>query len=285
VEDSDASVGAHLRLGHCYRYLNRLDEAGGAFTAASDVATAAGDMIGVLRARVGEGRIAILRGNLPRAEVLLDDTIRRATGAAFADVRSRALHERSNVAFYRDQFELAIQFAYRALEDSQSPSERDRILGDIAVSFLELGVYSAARDAYLVLSLTAQEQYVRWAATLNLLEIAVQTGAEMLFESYRRQLGSAALPAHMATAFHLNVGAGHQRFGDSERARASFEQALALAAEHGFNQFIFRAEAAIDGLATVQTASPPAPSSATISLDVEEVANALRQMRETAGAV
>ena len=279
-EDGDASIAAHLRLGQCFRNLNRIDEAAVAFAAASEVATALGDIVGVLRARIGEGRIAILRGNLPRAEEVLNETIARATGPELDDVRSRALHDRANVAFHRGQYELSIQFAYEALEHVQGASERDRILADIAVSFLELGVYSAARDAYLVLSLTAQEQYVRWASTLNLLEIAVNTGVELLFESYRRQLAATDLPAHMSTAFHLSVGDGYRRFGYSEKARASFERAFALAGEHGFNQFLFKAEAALQD---IETATPPLRESAVVPLSVEEVANALQRMSTTAG--
>src|SRR5688500_9291813 len=103
VEDSDASIAAHLRLGQCYRHLNRVDDAANAFSSASEIATAVGDIVGILRARIGEGRIAILRGNLPRAEEILDESIRRATGTDLQDVRSRALHDRANVAHFRGQ--------------------------------------------------------------------------------------------------------------------------------------------------------------------------------------
>ena len=68
VEDSDASVAAHLRLGQCYRNLQRIDDAVEAFAAASEIATAVGDVVGILARRIGEARVAIMRGNLPRAE-------------------------------------------------------------------------------------------------------------------------------------------------------------------------------------------------------------------------
>jgi tetratricopeptide (TPR) repeat protein len=281
VEDSDASIAAHLRLGQCYRHLNRIDDASEAFTAASEIASEVGDMVGVLRARVGEARIAMLRGNMPRAEAILDETIKRAVGPDMRDVRSRALHDRANVAHHRHQYEMAIQFAYDALEHSQSPTERDRILSDIAVSFLELGVYSAARDAYMVLSATAQEQYMRWAATLNLLEISSQTGAEMLFELYRRQLIDQPLPPFLATGFQLNVGAGYKRFGDLAKARVYLERAIAMAGEHGFNQFLFEAE---EALLQLEAPQPARRASAEMSLDVKEVAAALKDLRETVGA-
>ena len=281
VEDSDASVAAHLRLGQCFRNLGQLDEAGSAFVEASEVAHAVGDIVGVLRARIGEGVVAMLKGNLPTAERILDETIGRARGPELQDVWSRALHVRSNVEQLRGNYELAIRMAYDAMDQAESATERDRILNDIAVSFLELGVYSAARDAYLVLSVTAQEEYVRWAAQLNLLEVASQTRSEVHFEAIRRQMSGVELPPYLSTGFHLNVGTGYARFGELGKARQHLERAIAMAQEHGHNQFLFEAEEALLGL---ETTSPPPRVQREVSLDIEEVASAIRELRETIGA-
>ena len=280
VEDSDASIAAHLRLGQCYRHLHFIDDAAQAFASASEIASAVGDLVGVLRARVGEGRIAIVRGNLPRAEQILDETIARAASADLHDVRSRALHERSNVAQLRGQYELAIQMAYEALGHSEKPAERDRILSDIALTFMDLGVFSAARDAYLVLSATAQEEYVRWAADLNLLEISSLTGAEMLFEQLRKRLMNENLPPFLATGFALHLGLGYQRFANEGKARIHLERALALAEEHGINQFLFDAE---EALLHLDTPKPPRRAQTEVPLDLKEVAKAISELRESVG--
>lgn len=280
ADDVDASVAAHLRLGQCYRNLSNHDESARAFASASRVASAAGDLVGVLRARIGEARLAIIKGNMPDAEALLDDTIERAIGESMQDVRSRALHDRANVAHFRQQYELSIQLAYEALELSQIQTEKDRILGDIAVSFLELGVYSAARDAYMVLSVTAQEQYTRWAATLNLLEIASLTGGETIFELYRRELAASELPPYMQTAFEMNLGTGYRQFGDLARARRHLKQAITMAEEHGFNQYLYAAEKALSDL-DAPSATPK--GTAAITLDTEEIAKAIQGLREMAG--
>jgi tetratricopeptide (TPR) repeat protein len=280
LEDGDASIAAHLRLGQCYRNMNQLDDAAEAFASASSIADGAGDMVGVLRAQVGHGIVALLRGNLPGAEEILDDAIERAVGVSLSDVRSRALHVRSNVAQLRGQYELAVRFGYQALSSSETPTERDRILSDMGVAFMELGVYTAARDAYLVLSATAQEQYIRWAATINLLEISSKTGVETFFEAYRRELTGQALPPYLATAFELNVGIGYRRFGNFERARGYLERALALATEHGLSQYLFEAE---EALFQLETSSPAQPLQPKLSLEVEEVANAIRELRESVG--
>lgn len=279
MEDTDASIAAHLRLGSCYRSMDLLDEASAAYSAASEIAGAAGDVVGLLRARVGEAAIAGRRGNFPYAQEILDDTIARATGDNLRDVRSRALHQRSNVARHRGQYELAVRFAYDALNHSETPTERDRILGDLAGAFADMGVYSAARDAYLVLSVTAQEQFTRWAATLNLLEIAVQTGAEPVFEQYRRLLAGQALPPYFATGYQLTLGNGYARFGDDERAHQHLTRAIAMAREHGLNELLFDAEEALLGVRTQKPATPEPQ----LALDIEEVAGAIRSWRQSIG--
>jgi tetratricopeptide (TPR) repeat protein len=275
---ADTCVAAQLRLGKCYRNLNMLDAAAGAFNRASEIATSSGDLVGVLHARIGEARIAFVRGNIPQAERILDETIVRATGETLVDVRSRALHDRSNVAHRRGQYELAIRLAYDALEHSQSPTERDRILNDIATAFLELGVYSAARDAYLVLSAAGQEQYTRWTAAINLMEIASLTGVEPHFEAYRRELSTVALPPYLETAFQVNAGLGYQRFANIEKARQHLTRAVALATEHTMNHYLFEAE---EALLQLETPTPPRRTSTQTSVEVFEVAEALRELRES----
>ena len=280
VSDGDASVAAHLRLGSCYRSEGMFEEASDAFESASVIASVTGDMVGILRARIGEATLAVQRGNMPRAEELLDDAIAHAVGEELRDVRSRALHERSLVAQTRKQYELAIRLAYDALSLAQASTERDRILGDLALSFMDLGIYSAARDAYLVLSATAQEQYVRWAALLNLVEISSLTGAQVHFELYRRQLIGHNLPRYMATAFEVNSGVGYQRFGDFGKAKKHLDRAVAMASEYGFNTYLFEAE---EALLELETRQPPHRVERDIALDIREVADAIKDLRETAG--
>lgn len=282
MEDADAIIAVQLRLGLCYRRLNRIEDATGAYTSVAAIATATANLEGILRARIGEGAIAVMRGNLPRAELILDDAIANATGHQLSDVRSRALHDRANVAKLRGQYEQSIRLAYRALHDSQSPTERDRILGDIAGAFADLGLYAAARDAYLVLSVTAIEQYTRWGATLNLLDIAGQTCARGAFEEYRRALVGEPLPPYLATGFQVVLGTAYLRFADIGKARHHLERAMALAGEHDFHQFLFEAEEALLG---IHTPTPPREAPSELSLDVQQVAGAIREMRQSVASL
>jgi tetratricopeptide (TPR) repeat protein len=282
VEDADVAVNALLRRGYCLRQVGDLAEASSVFGTAEEVALRCGDMIGALRARIGEAKVLAAKGNLPAADALLEETVERASEHELTEVRSVATHDRSYIAHMRGQYDVAVRFAYDAMRDSASERERDRILGDLAGSFYMLGVKSAARDAFSILAATAQEQYQRWVATINLMELAAEEGVSLQFERYRQQLASAKLPPLLRTQFELHVGRGYQTFGEFATARTWLERAVRSASEHSFNQFLFEAESA---LASNQPKAAPRPSTITsdVPVDVSEIVAELREMRELAG--
>ncbi|MDQ6886401.1 MAG: hypothetical protein M3068_03815 [Gemmatimonadota bacterium] len=281
VEDADIIIAAHLHLGTCHRRNAQWQDAAAAFTIAGQVAGLRGDVMGVLRSRMYEADIAMDRGNFPQAEAIFEETITRARSAGNGEVIGLALHGRAGVAIRRGDYELSVRLGYEALNLLAEPAARDRVLSDLATSFLELGVRSAARDAHLILAATAQEQYVRWAATLNLMEIAALDGREPVFEQYRRELADASLPAKMAAHYHLYVGRGYRMFQRLDAARASLERAIELAVRSQINDVLIIAERTLeeikDGGVVIIAATPePAPA-------VREVATALREMRTMAG--
>jgi len=282
VEDSDVAAAAHLQLAACLRVSGNLTAAAEAYSVAGDIAQAADDIVGVLRARIGDARIAMQRGNLPRAEQLLDKAIEASAGHDLADVRSSALHERAGVAFFRGEYERSIQFAYEAMKTTTSARERDRMLNDLATAFMRLGVLSAARDAYLVLTVTAQEQFTRWNATISLMEIEARCGSETLFERYRRELACASLPPVLEVDYHIQAAEGYQLLGRTPQACGHLERALRIASEHHFNQIVFYVEEALQRVNT--PTARPASREPESSREVREIAGEIRRMREFAGA-
>jgi tetratricopeptide (TPR) repeat protein len=282
ADDADLVALAFIQLGICLRNVGDLAAALEACERAQDVANAAGDMIGVLRARIVEAKIAISRGNLPRAEQILDDTIGRAEGGSLPDVRWRALHERATVAGMRGEFDRAIQFAYAALPFASSQRDRDRILSDVATGFLSLGLLDIARDAYLVLIATAQDQYVRWTSSLNLMEIAARQGAETVFDHYRRELGAVELPPYLRGKYLIIVGNGYRELGAPETGLPYLHDAVSYTSVNGLNHLLFEAE---ESLAASRTPANRAPLLAEpeVPVQVAGVAEAIRSMRETAG--
>jgi tetratricopeptide (TPR) repeat protein len=281
VEESDIATAAHLQLAACLRVSGNLGAAAEAYSVAGDIAQATDDIVGVLRARIGDARIAIQRGNLPRAEELLDQAIDDSARHDLVDVRSAALHERAGVAFFRGDYERSVQFAYEAMNTTTSPRERDRMLNDLATAFMKLGVLTAARDSYLVLTVTAQEQYLRWAATISLMEIAARSGSETLFERYRRELAGFSLPPMLAVDYHIQAGEGYQHLGRIDLACGHLQQALSVASQHDFNQVVFYVE---EALQRVTAPVAPVVAGEPQSHEVQEIADAIKRMREFAGA-
>ena len=283
VEEADIVIAANMQLGSCLRPLMQLDEASIAYTRAGCVAAMTGDIVNVLRARIFEANIANDRGNLPLAQTLLEETIRESAANRLTEVRALALHARADVALRRGEFEVAIGMAYEAIDGLTAPSARDRVLADIAVAFYELGMRAAARDAYLILAATAQEQYSRWVAVINLMECAAADGREPMFEQYRRELSDASLPVALACQYHFYVGQGYSLFGRNAQAKASLERAIELAEQHHINEILFRAEQSLEALrdgGVVIIANAPEFSP---TPEVERVAEAVREMRELAG--
>ncbi len=281
TEDAEVVIDAHMRLGYCLRLQGEYGPALEAYAEAGRLASDTGDLSKMLRARIGDAKVAIDRGNLPQAEAILEETIRRAESERLREVRAIALHDRADVAHRRGDYERAVCFAFEALDDVQEPVLRDRVLADIAASFFELGIRTAARDAHLILATTAQEQYSRWVATLNLLEIAAFDECEPVFEQYRRELASASLPPMLETVFHLYVGRGQRVFGHVAAARNALRRALELATTHRFNQIVFDAEQSLSELeqGVAVAVKPPAE----VPAGVQPVVSAIHSMREMAG--
>jgi ATP/maltotriose-dependent transcriptional regulator MalT len=280
VEDADVAVNALLRRGYCLRQTGDLTGASAVYSTAAEVATRCGDIIGALHARIGEAKVLAAKGNLPAADALLEDTVARASEHELTEVRSIATHDRSYIAHMRGQYDAAVRFAYDAMRESTSERERDRILGDLAGSFYMLGLKSAARDAFSIIAATAQEQYQRWVATINLMELAAEEGVSLQFERFRQQLAAAKLPPLLRTQFELHVGRGYQTFGEYSAAQTWLERAARSASAHSLNQFLFEAESA---LANNEPKATPRPTATTFEIpaDVSEIAEDLKEMRAT----
>jgi len=78
TQEADVATQAHLRRGFCLRHMGDLPASLAAYQTAGEIARVANDMVGVLRARIGEAKGAMARGNLPQARTILDETISEA---------------------------------------------------------------------------------------------------------------------------------------------------------------------------------------------------------------
>jgi len=284
--DTDVVIAANMQLGACMRVLAQWSEARGAYAAAAEVAAFTGDVANVLKARIAEANVMMARGNLPSAEKILDSVVDSADENGLKDIRGFALHDRGVVARKRGDLEGSVAYIYEALSCYENQAAKDRALADLAVTFFDLGLHDASRDANLVLSATAQESYTRWVAMLNLLEGAAIDRKETVFEHYRRNLAGEKLPPALRADFEYYLGEGYRLFGHNARAEMWLSRAMATASSIQANEVLIKAEQQLSemqsgrettfpGTATEVTSSP--------SRQVAQVAEAIHEMRSLVG--
>jgi tetratricopeptide (TPR) repeat protein len=287
IENSETFIAANMQLGRCLRVLAEWEESLSCFAAASQVATMTDDIMSILRARIQEANIAIDRGNLPHAEVLLEDTIVRAKERGLQEIGSTAMHDRAHLALRRGKPTEAIVWQYESLKGVRNQMARDRVLNDLGDSFAKLGIWSAARDAFLLVAATAQEQYMRWAATINLLDVAVHDRNELLFEEYRRELEGASLPPALATYYYMFMAQGYRRFDQISLATTAIGRAIDIATSNQLGQARFEAEEIQDTLNRDQVRADREEQTVLKSTawtpEVEGIAKALHELRTMAG--
>jgi tetratricopeptide (TPR) repeat protein len=267
-------VHCYNRLGMCFRSVNLLELAGLSFERARVLSLHRKDRAGELQAEIGKAKLAGLRGNLPLADAILQRVLARARTMALADIRSRALHELACTALRRGHYGDAAKLAFEALPLSREDASRYRILADLALAFLEMRAYEPARDAFVIVSSRAPEQWVRWTAYLNLLEIEACVQNKAAFDSYVKVLDHAPLTPELLMLFQLQLGGGLQRFDQAEVASIHLQRAHTIAVEHGMTVLLSESRRLL--VDTEERVSP------IVSADLMEIASALREMRAVA---
>jgi len=174
-----------------------------------------------------------------------------------------------------------VRLAYHALSKTDEMNrDRDRILHDIAISFYRMGVRTAARDGFLVLAATAQEQYIRWASSIQLLAISADDSIGPVFERYRRELGSQPLPPALLAEFQFHAGRGYRLMGQLDEAADWLDDAVSSAERYGLNQLLFETENEIERLKQATAQQVPSREVPALSATVGKIAEAVREMRE-----
>jgi hypothetical protein len=277
VDDEVAqSVAQHL--GACHRMLGDHARASEAYAAAAVLATRRGDERATLDAQLGQAKVLIRQGYLLEAELRLVSIVAAAKGSHLAEVRARAWHDLATVAHSAGQSLAGIEYAYEAWQATDDPVERERVLITLASLLLDAGYPDVSREANALLASTAAEPFVRWLATVNLIEIATIEGREIDFARYRKTLAAAELPPYLLGEFHFYVGRGHLAFDQPGLAAEAFGRAVAIAEEYGLAELLARARDQGPIIIPKVAAPSPRPSA------VLRVADALHSARLLAAA-
>lgn len=282
--DARTVIEATTALGGAARRSGDWDRSADSYATAAQLADALGDKASGLTIQVGNANTCIARGNLPAAKMLLDEVVLEASRSGLQAVEALAYHGKSTVAHLMASYSEAVDFGYKALERTTNPASKDSILADIAAGFAELGLRDAARDAQLLISLTSRYQWVRWQATLNLMELAAQDQVESAFDSYAKELKHAALDPRLRSYFLLYYGQGAIGFGRMDEGRISIREAQEFASRNHIHQVAHEAAAALveSERGSLRGSAPRPLTAGAIPREVFEVAEAICRLRETA---
>jgi tetratricopeptide (TPR) repeat protein len=279
-------VEANVAIGGAGRRNGDWEVSARAYSQAAFIADTLGDRRGVLTVQVGIANTYLAKGNLPQAQLILDDVLVQAQDQGLEEVQGVALHSRAALAARRGQYADGIKLAYDALRLTSTLSEKDQILADLGGMFSALGMREAARDTNLILIATAQAQFTRWSATLNLMELASLDGNETAFDSYARELAQAPLGVWVRSHYLLFLGEGFRRLGRNDAAVDALTEAITFAESNQLHEVGFKANAALEtARATAQPTVAFIPPPTYVPDDVGTVVRAISDLRKATAVV
>lgn len=279
------AVEAHVAVGGAARRNGDWEVSARAYSQAAYIADTLGDRPGVLTVQVGIANTYLAKGNLPQAQSILDDVIVQARDQELPEIQAMALHSRAAIAQRRGEHAEGLKLAHEALHLTTRPAERDQVLEDIGGLFTELGLRDSARDTHMILAATAQAKFVRWTATLNLMELAGLDGMEDAFDAYAKELANASLGSWVRSHYLLFLGEGLTRFGRNDEAEEVFREAISFAEANQVHQVVFKAQSALSEVrSTPRPATPFAVPNHWNAEDIAPVIHTISELRKTAVA-
>ncbi|MBI4419544.1 MAG: hypothetical protein HY560_01855 [Gemmatimonadetes bacterium] len=239
-----AEIAAYLQHGRVLRQTGRFNDARASYAAAGDLAQSLGDQRSHLVSRIGRAWVTLKSGDLPGAEQELRDVLAAARDLGDSFVEARACHDLAATMFYMDRTTKAVPLAFRAFELYEEPTQRARALNDVGVFLKELGHYSAAKEAFLVVLDRRPGAELRVKTVLELLALSAAVQDRLGFERWRKELESQydMLPPEERAEFDTKLGGGLAAFGNSEDAAERLSRAVAVAEEYKLGQRLFEAE-------------------------------------------
>lgn len=276
---ADLLPEAYHRAGYCRRMLGDLPGAAADFATGRKIAQEQANTPADLQLRLSEANVIAHRGNFPAAARALEALITDAAAAGARQVVAAARHDWGLVAHAQHHFEHAALLCFAAAQSYHDPRQRARALADLAACSAALGHRELARRANEIVYATAATRELRWAAAINLLEMAVDERRETLFEAYRSSLEAEPLPVTLAANYHLFAGRGYARFGRSRLARQEFGRALGISMDAALNQIGILADQALAELdAPIISTRTEAASRESWSPEIEHLTRSVAQL-------
>lgn len=272
-----------LFAGRLNRLLARWAAANTCYQRAEDSAATVGDLVTVLRSRLGRAAVARGQGNLPLSRGMAQEVANQAERASLREVEAMAWADLGVVLELQGSLEDSVQAKYRAFQLTEDSLSRMRVLGDLGIGLLQMKAYASARLAFEIVASSNTSFLVRTNAVLELMDLESAAGNRMAFERRRAEAEGSRerMPPSMVADFQFKAGVGMARFGLYKRAREFLTTGLHLSEEHRLNVWYFRFERELKTLEGLEASEARQPELATPTADespvVEEVAVGLRE--------
>jgi len=280
VPPSDFATTA-LFAGRLNRLLARWSVATACYAAAENAAEAIGDLVIVLRSRLGRAQVFKGQGNFPLARSTAEEVARAAGEAGLREVQAMAYTDVGSALSNEGRGVDAVRAIYQAFLVTEDAAQRMRVLGDLGVVLREIGAFEAVRLAFDIVVASKAGFLVRTNALLELMELESALGNRMAFERRRAEVGRLRerMPPSMLADYHFKLGIGLARFGQFTRARSVLTAGLQLSEVHRINAWYFRFEQVLANLSECEIREPEhvPVTSLNGSPVVQEVAVGLRE--------
>src|SRR5207244_1143322 len=123
-KNAKLAVEANVAVGGAARRNGDWETSARAYSQAAYVADTMGDRQGVLTVQVGIANTYLAKGNLPHAQLILDDVIVQARDQEFEEVQGMALHSRAALSYRRGNPAEGLKLAHDALSLTTNPAAR-----------------------------------------------------------------------------------------------------------------------------------------------------------------
>jgi len=276
-----------LFAGRLNRLLARWAAANTCYERAEQAAQSSGDIVTVLRSRLGRSALLRGQGNLPLSHAIAVEVAKQAAALELREVEAMAWSDLGAVLVLQDRMEEAVQAKYRAFRLTDDTVGRMRVLGDLGVGLLRIRAYESARLAFEIVAESNTSFIVRANSLLELMGLESAVGNRIAFERHRATAEGACerMPPSMVADFHFKAGVGMARFGRRKRAKDLLSAGLRVSEEHHLNVWYFKFESELKALeasaaAEALEAREPdlsTPATSNWSPAVEEVAVGLRE--------
>ena len=242
--DGEEEVAAHLQYARVLRMRGDFEGARRSYTRSGNIAATLQDNHSVLLSQIGLAMVLQKTGNLPGSERIFREVIVEAERTGDRDAEARACHDLSGTLYYASRTSEGAQLAFRAFELYEQSILRFRALSDTGIFLKELGHYSEAKRAFLIVLGSNPAPGVRARTVSELLDLGALTDDRVSFERWRRELAVQydQLPPDDQVDFDMKVGSGLSVFGRQQAAVKHYERALRVAEQCHLGERVFTVE-------------------------------------------